>query len=149
MHRFCNYLAKTYSIINPVAFNCKNIILKADTGASKHFASNRYRDFLQNLKPTYDSFPAILPNNSRITSSHVGNLPLSKEISPQGSSTLVYPKITNESLLSIGQLFDDDCLAFFSKKHVLITKNDKLIFKGYWNVHDRLWDVPLSSKKRK
>ena len=122
MNRFCNYLAKTYSIINPVAFNSQNIILKADTGASQHFASDRHRDFLQNLKPTFNQFPAILPDSSRIISSHIGNLPLLKEILSQGSTTLVYPKITNESLLSIGQLCDDDCLALFTKKHVLVTK---------------------------
>ena len=102
VNRFCNYLAKTYNIINPVALNPKNIILKADTGASQHFASDRHRDFLQNLKPTFNQFPAILPDSSRITSSHIGNLLLPKEISLQGSTTLVYPKITNELLLSIG-----------------------------------------------
>jgi hypothetical protein len=58
---------------------------------------------------------------------------------------LVYPSITNESLLSIGQLCDDNCIALFTKQALHIFKNDNLIMKGIRNQQDRLWDVPFNT----
>ena len=109
-----------------------------DTGALQHFATDRNKNLLQNLKSTNNSYPAILPDSSKITSSHIGNLPLPKDITKQGSSILVYPKITNESLLSIGQLCDDNCSALFTKSDLLVFKNNKLILRGHRNFSDGL-----------
>ena len=53
------------------------------------------------------------------------------------------PKLTNSSLLSIGQLRDDNCAAFFRKHDLHVFKNNKLVLNGVRNYFDGLWDVLL------
>ena len=52
--------------------------------------------------------------------------------------------MTNESLSSIGQLCDDDCIDIFSKNDLNIFKNKKLLLQEKRNKKDGLWDVPLT-----
>ena len=52
--------------------------------------------------------------------------------------------MTNESLISIGQLCDDDCIAIFSKNDLNIFKNNKLVLQGKRNKTGGLWNVPLA-----
>ena len=70
----------------------------------------------------------------------LGKLPIHKDFS---IDTLVYSQLNNESLLSIGQLCDNDCVAIFEKHKLSIIKNGQLIMKGTRNWPDRLWDVPF------
>ena len=58
---------------------------------------------------------------------------------------MVYPGLTNELLLSIGQLCDDGCVALFTKSFLYLFKNYKLLLKGHRNPKDGLWDVPFTS----
>ena len=94
--------------------------LKADTGASKHFVKNEHKKYLAQLQSLIDGPKAMLPNKATITATHKGSLPIGKRLTRSATEALVYPKLTNESLLSIGQLCDDDCLAIFSKKYLHI-----------------------------
>ena len=66
-------------------------------------------------------------------------------MSSKAKNALVYPKISNESLLSIGQLCDDGCVAVFTNESVLISKDNKLILEGTRNKVDGLWDVPVKN----
>jgi hypothetical protein len=50
------------------------------------------------------------------------------------------------SLISIGQLCDDDCVALFSKYQVDIIKDGKIIIKGKRNTTNGLWNIPLAPK---
>ena len=56
---------------------------------------------------------------------------------------MIYPGLANESLLSIGQFFDDDCIAIFTKANIYIIKNNDIVVHGYRNKIDGLWDVSL------
>ena len=47
----------------------------------------------------------------------------------------------NASLLSIGQLCDDECLALFHEKFSWIIKDNKIIIVGRRNLTDKSWDV--------
>ena len=51
--------------------------------------------------------------------------------------------LSNASLLSIGQLCDDDCVAVFDKGHLRIFKQGILILKGQRNLIDGLWDIDV------
>ena len=62
---------------------------------------------------------AVLPNNERIQASEQGDLNLHPKINLKA---LVYPKLNNESLLSIGQLCDKGRIAVFSKKSLISSK---------------------------
>ena len=87
----------------------------------------------------------MLPNKETITATHKGSLPMFANLSKNETDAFVYPKLTNESLLSIGQLCDDGCLAIFSERHLHVLKNKKVIIEGDRNLKDGLWDVNLSS----
>ena len=75
--------------------------MKADTGASKHFTRTQDLHLLKKLERIKQGPAAILPDNTIIKPSHTGYLDLSPELSSTASKSLVYPAITNESLLSI------------------------------------------------
>ena len=83
---------------------------------------------------------AVLPNNITIAASAQGDLPLHQCLTPKA---LVYPHLKSESLLSIGQLCDDGCVAVFDKEKLNIYKQKELILKGIRNKQDGLWDVPF------
>ena len=105
--------------------------LKTDTGASKHFVKEVHKKYLDATIKLQNGSRAMLPNKQNITASHQGKLPLKFGLSDKAIKALIYPKITNESLLSIGQLCDDGCLAIFSKKHLHVFTDLELILKGY------------------
>ena len=44
----------------------------------------------------------MLPNKATIEATNKGTLPLGKHLFDRASEALVYPKLTHESLLSIG-----------------------------------------------
>ena len=78
--------------------------LKADSGASHHFTTTQHKNNLKNLTSITNGPSAILPNKTTIKPSHSGYLPLPTSISNKATTSLAYPDMTNESLLSIGQL---------------------------------------------
>jgi len=55
----------------------------------------------------------------------------------------VLPSLTNSSLLSIGQLCNDNCWGIFNKQHLFMYKHFNLILHGLRNKTDGLWDVTL------
>ena len=58
---------------------------------------------------------------------------MNDNLSQTALKVLVFPNLTNESLISIGQLCDDGCIVLFTKTHAFICKNEKLIGKGVRN----------------
>ena len=83
---------------------------------------------------------AQLPNNCHVQASHKAILNLHEKISPQASEVLIFPHLKNESLISIGQLCDDNCIVIFTKDNFFVTKMGKCLFQGSRNKEDGLWD---------
>jgi hypothetical protein len=52
--------------------------------------------------------------------------------------------MTNSSLISLGQLCDDDCIAVLDKRRLQVYKNNECVLKGNRNPTDGLWDIPIS-----
>ena len=106
----CNYLKNnlchTNSLFVPSDTNTKpsNFMMKADTGASTHFVKEKHKKYLKQLKQLFDGPRAMLPNKAMISATHKGILPLGNHFSKEASGAHIYPKLTNKSLLSIGQL---------------------------------------------
>ena len=61
-------------------------------------------------------------------------------ICPHASEVLIFPHLKNESLLSLGQLCDDNCIVIFTKEKIFVTKMGKCLFQGHRNKEDGLWD---------
>ena len=90
----------------------------------------------------------MLPNEATIKATHSGNLPFGLKLSQRGTNALVFPGLSNESLLSIGQLCDDNCVAIFTKNRVYVVKDNDLIMHGPRNRTDNLWDIQLPAHQR-
>ena len=100
-------------------------IMKADSGASRTYLRPQHQKYLQNIQLLHNGPTATLPNNNKIKAT--------------------VPGLTNESLLSIGQLCDNGCLALFDRYKLYIFKNGKIILSGNRNLTDGLWDVPFKN----
>ena len=108
-----------------------------DSGASHNFTKPDHVPYLKNVRPLQHGPTATLPNKTVIQASHDAHLSYNF-LSPKASNTLVYPQLQNESLLSIAQLCDDNCLALFSKDFLHIFKHDQLVLTGTRNCDDGL-----------
>ena len=126
---------------NPVAHisSIKDFItFKADTGASRHYVRDNDKKVLDNITNNNKAF-VTLPNKQIIQSSSQGVLPIQTNTSAK--TALILPQLMNNSLLSIGQLCDDDCVAVFNKHAMHLYKNAKLVLSGKRNTSDGLWDI--------
>ena len=122
-----------------VAHN-NSIVLKADTGASKHYLRKKDATILTNVGRTDSSINVHLPNNAVLKSNISGYIPI-RQLSASAKQAYVLPTLTNTSLLSIGQLCNDNCIATFTKEKMFIIKQGQLILTGMRNYTDGLWDV--------
>jgi hypothetical protein len=121
------------------------VTLKADTGASGNYI-RQIDEFILNNKHNTTIGPKVrLPNNSVISSTTQGELPIN--LPKQATQAHIFPDIKSASLLSIGQLCDSNCTAVFTK-HDLTILNDKQqkVLHGQRNYKDGLWDVKIHNK---
>jgi hypothetical protein len=85
-------------------------VVKADSGATKHYFKSEHQHILQQLQATHIPATVQLPNNETITSSAIGYLPsTSNNLSATATKVHVFPDLQSSSLLSLGQLCDDNC----------------------------------------
>ena len=56
---------------------------------------------------------------------------------------MILPNLKGASLISIGQLCDDNCEVHLNKSTLLATKNKEIIMEGIQNPADGLWDIPI------
>ena len=87
---------------------------------------------------------AALPDGKTIQATYEGNLPLHPNLNIKA---LIFPKLTNESLLSIGQLCNQGCTALFNKNIMKIYKEKDIILQGERDWKDELWKINLKNNK--
>ena len=100
---------------------------------------------------------ATLPNNTTIQATLPGNLHLHPTLN---HTVLLFLELHSESLLSIGKLCDEGCIASFYDKTLNIYRNDtdigwflesaksdNLVLKGDRNQRDGSYDVPSTELK--
>jgi hypothetical protein len=127
-----------------------NIILaNADSGASSHYFKPTDRTVLSSLRPTPFGPTVMLPDSTNIQATHAGQLPLQhSSLSKTATTAHILDGMTNSSLISIGQLCDDDCVAVLDKRKLQVFKRDACVLSGTRNKIDGLcWDIalPISS----
>ena len=117
------------------------ITTKADSGATKHYFRSQDMACLQQIEQAHG--PSVfLPNIETITSTHTGLLPYDS-LTTQAKTANILPQLHSASLLSLGQLCDDNCDVHLNKYNINIFKNNKKILQGHRNFSDGLWDVPI------
>jgi hypothetical protein len=87
----------------------------------------------------------LLPNNDTIQASQTGKLPLHPSLSDNATTAHFLDGITNSSLISLGQLCDDNCIAIFTKQKMHVYKDNTCVLSGTHNHTDGLWDIPLAT----
>jgi hypothetical protein len=75
---------------------------------------------------------------------HSVHIPLALPLSKQAQQGHVLDGLKTGSLISIGKLCDDDCIAIFSKFNVKIIKDSQLIITGTRDDRNGLWNIPLA-----
>ena len=71
---------------------------------------------------------------------------LAPELSPESQHGYILDDLATWSLISIGQLCSDGCVALFSKYNLKILKNNKVIITGLRN-DNGLWSIPMGTPK--
>ena len=94
----------------------------------------------------YANIAVTLPNSNTISSQTKGKLPILSKLSPRAREAIVLPQLKSLSLISLGQLCDDNCKIHLDKKELKVHKEKELVMKGYRNLSDRLWDIPIITK---
>ena len=120
------------------------VVCKADTGASSNYLTKKDECILQAAKPIINGPIVKLPNDVQIQASIKGLLPLPPTLSNIATMAHVFQCLTNASLLSIGRLCDDGCVAVFDKHDLRIFKRENFILQGKRNYSDSLWDILLN-----
>ena len=120
------------------------IIAKGDSGASSNYWREEDKQILRNLQPN-STINVTLPNNDPIKSTSNGTIPLSNMLSSKAKLATVLPNLKSSSLISLGQLCDDNCTVLLDKKKLNVYKNNQVVLKGYRNPNDGLWDIPIVS----
>ena len=94
------------------------IYAKRDSAATAHYFKCEDKIALQNIKNTIG--PTVtLPNNTTITSTISGTAPLSTSLNDKGKQVHVFKNLKNASLISLGQLCDNDCEITLYKKRFI------------------------------
>ena len=100
------------------------VIAKGDSGASHHYIRQQDQHCLTDIKPN-SSARVTLPNAKAISSTKQGNLNLHKSLTSKATNAVILPQLQSSSLVSLGQLCDDDCQVHLHKKDMKVHKNKK------------------------
>ena len=130
--------------VSPV-LESKQCFAKIDSGATHTYIKQNHSHLLKNKITLSNGPSAYLPNKQKIKATAQGVLPLHPTLSQASQTALVFPQLTNESLISVGQLCDDNCIVKFDKKTVTVHKNNKLILHGNRCYDDKLYNLNISN----
>ena len=123
------------------------IVAKGDSGASKDYLTEEELDLLLDITAYIDP-KVVLPNNIEIGPTKKGQLPLFEHLSEKAKEGTVLPQLTNSSLVSLGQLCDDDFIVILTKQSFNAIKNKMTVLKGICNHSDGLWDIHIKKQQQ-
>ena len=118
------------------------IMAKGDSAASKHYWRPQDKKVLDEIEQCLGP-SVLLPNNTTIVSTKKGQVPFSSDLSKEAKTAQILPRLASSSLISLGQLCDDDCVVLLNKKQLLAIKDKNIVLQGIRNPIDRLWDIPV------
>jgi hypothetical protein len=118
----------------------------ADTGATGHCLDTAAEPHCIDIRPT-NTGPLVQVVDGNSVSTHKrATIPLANELSTQAKQGHIFEHPRSGSLISIGQLCDDDCIALLTKHNVEICKNGQAVISGKRNPSNGLWNIPLAPK---
>ena len=72
----------------------------------------------------------LLPNKHTINVTSQGIIPLSDQLTGHANKTMILPGLKSASLISIGQLYDDNCDVLLNRTKLIAIKDKKLYYEG-------------------
>ena len=115
-----------------------------DTGATGHYLDNAAAPYCTTIEYTSTGPSVRVANGNNIETSKRALVSLAKELSTKTKTGHIFDDLKSGSLISIGQLCDDECIALFKKYDVKIYKDGKVIIVGQErNNVNGLWNIPL------
>jgi hypothetical protein len=114
-----------------------------DSGCTSNFLSAAAP--CSNKQAAHVPINVNMPNGTKIQSSHICNLLLTY-LPPQARQAHILPGLVHNSLISVGQLCDNDCSLTFTQDQVTVSKNGKHLMYGARDPKSRLWRVNLKQK---
>ena len=118
------------------------VIAKGNSSATNHYLALRDTMVLDDVRDDTNGPNVILPDTSTLTATKKGRLPI-PNLSPQATKTANFDHLQN-SLVSLGQLCDDNCSVHLSKHKLVAIKDNKILLQGTRSKSgDGLWDIPL------
>ena len=113
--------------------------MKADSGASRKLLRQEDAHILRDRQ--FNDRPAVhLPDMTTIRSHEKLSLNI-PGLSTTENESFVLKKLKSASLLSLGQLCDDNCVVILHKKYLVVQNKNAIIMTGNRNNTDGLWDV--------
>ena len=131
------------SVVVPPPLHSPHAIL--DSGATGTFVAHTHHvPFLRHTIPVTNGPTVLAASGSPMRSQLKGTLPLSSKLSSQAQSAFVLDNLQTGTLISLGKLCDDDCIAIFNKYEVRILKQDEVIITGQ-RMLNGLWSIPITT----
>ena len=130
-------------MVNHLNYNTggnKNDIAKLDSSATNHYLKPNHITLLTHTETPKSQHEINLPNNTIIKATKQGQLYLHSNLPSTANTGLILPQLSNESLLSVGQLCHNNCSVLFEKDECIISHNNQQIIRGIRNKIDGLWD---------
>ena len=97
------------------------VIAKGDSGETNHYWRKEGITCLQMIQRVIGP-EVTLPDNSVIKFDQQGQLPISKKLLSEAQKATVLPNLKISSLVSVGQLCDDNCKLLLDKKSLYVGK---------------------------
>ena len=73
----------------------------------------------------------------------MGQLMLSSKLSKEAQTATALPALKISSLISLGQLCDENCVILLNKEKMYAIKENEVLLQGKRNLIDGLWDIPI------
>jgi hypothetical protein len=101
-----------------------------DTGATGHYLDTAAEQYCTDVEHTNTGPSVRVANSENIETTKSVIVPLAKELSTQAKLGHIFDGLQSGSLITIGQLCDDDCIALFTKYDVKIYEDEQVIIIG-------------------
>ena len=85
----------------------------ADSGASEHYITVKHSHACSDPSPSPSGPVVLAADGTKMRATHSVHIPLAPQLSPTAAKGHILDGLTTGSLISIGQLCDDDCMAIF------------------------------------
>jgi hypothetical protein len=114
-----------------------------DSGCTSNFLSATAP--CSNKQEAHVPLSVNMPNGTTIQSSHTFDLLLA-DLPPQARKAHILPGLVHNSLISVGNLFNNGCNVTFTQEQVTVSKNGKCVMYGSRDPRSRLWRVDLKQR---